>query len=778
MYFKKFRVQVSLVIVILIVYLPTFLDGKVLYWGTTTLQFIPWMKFAIERITAGEFPLWNAWNGFGSPLMANYQSAIFYPLNWILIIFYKLSGITGLAYGFTWLYLLHVMLAAIGMSLFLKQLKMTELSQLLGGFMWVFSGYIISRISFISMVWSFTWISWILYAILKIRENYDRVNWRVTLLLACFVTMQLLSGHAQTSLYTLVLAGIFLIFPILKPIRKMFNSLLAFSIAILIALGLAAIQLIPTLEYLLQSQRSNEIGYEYAANFSFWPWRIITLFFGNFLGNPGLNRFFGGGTFWEDQIYHGVFAVLLIVVLLISLTRLPKKEFSQRNRYLVLLAMIAVLSFLLALGKNFVLFPFLYDHTTALRLFQAPSRFLLFFSLALTIFTAFAFDYWQFRQFNIRKTGLIGAVGLAVLVAGLFSEPFMGKLAAEIRISIIYSAGLILLFCVMTILKSLAVRQNEHWVSISFLIVFMIDLLLINFPYGQFIHSDYFKANQTFNPEVERNQLFYLDQDAEEFLKFNRYFRFDRFQLLDDPENMFPKYVPNTNLLGENIRYVNNFDPFVPRYFDQFMKWLKTLNKAERNTILQFFGVSTILELDTDSETGLQAIDFKPLEIVQWYSCEVEIPSDETLPAILYNISTNPEKRCIFLIGDAFNTNVNHQFTTNLNGITSIFYKDGYWRINYDSSQEGWLEIRQTWYPGWKAQLENGQKLAIERTDFLFQGIKLPPGSHTLEVKYEPISFKLGWVITITTILLIIIFLATNKFSIRIRKRYEKGLYE
>jgi hypothetical protein len=62
---------------------------KVLFWGTTSTQFFPWMEYAIQQILHGNLPLWNPYNGWGAPFLANYQSAIFYPPNWILIILFN-----------------------------------------------------------------------------------------------------------------------------------------------------------------------------------------------------------------------------------------------------------------------------------------------------------------------------------------------------------------------------------------------------------------------------------------------------------------------------------------------------------------------------------------------------------------------------------------------------------------------------------------------------------------------------------------------------------------
>ena len=50
-------------------------------------QQYPWKELAIETEKKVELPLWNPYNFSGTPLAANFQSAVFYPLN---IIFFAL----------------------------------------------------------------------------------------------------------------------------------------------------------------------------------------------------------------------------------------------------------------------------------------------------------------------------------------------------------------------------------------------------------------------------------------------------------------------------------------------------------------------------------------------------------------------------------------------------------------------------------------------------------------------------------------------------------------
>ena len=54
------------------------------------------------------------------------------------------------------------------------------------------------------------------------------------------------------------------------------------------------------------------------------------------------------------------------------------------------------------------------------------------------------------------------------------------------------------------------------------------------------------------------------------------------------------------------------------------------------------------------------------------------------------------------------------------------------------------LFLSESWYPaGWKAFID-GNEAHILRLDYLFRGVIIPPGTHTLTMKFEPTSFYLG----------------------------------
>lgn len=78
--------------------------------------------------------------------------------------------------------------------------------------------------------------------------------------------------------------------------------------------------------------------------------------------------------------------------------------------------------------------------------------------------------------------------------------------------------------------------------------------------------------------------------------------------------------------------------------------------------------------------------------------------------------------------------------------------------VNYFSENPGWVVVRQNWFPGWKAVLDEEEELVIEEVDYLFQGVFAPEGRHTIQFIYDPDSFRAGLILSISSLLLLLIW--------------------
>lgn len=89
--------------------------------------------------------------------------------------------------------------------------------------------------------------------------------------------------------------------------------------------------------------------------------------------------------------------------------------------------------------------------------------------------------------------------------------------------------------------------------------------------------------------------------------------------------------------------------------------------------------------------------------------------------------------------------------------IQNIEDKESLLKYRVDFPKDGFLFMNQTFYPGWKAYVDS-KPIEVLRANFLFQAIKVPKGAHEVILNFQPISFKIGLLLTMMGILIIAIF--------------------
>jgi hypothetical protein len=71
-------------------------------------------------------------------------------------------------------------------------------------------------------------------------------------------------------------------------------------------------------------------------------------------------------------------------------------------------------------------------------------------------------------------------------------------------------------------------------------------------------------------------------------------------------------------------------------------------------------------------------------------------------------------------------------------------------RVVLRSHGSGMLVLSDTWYPGWHAKVD-GHDTKLERVDHMLRGVRVGPGAHTVEMTYRPLSFRIGWIVSLLT---------------------------
>jgi hypothetical protein len=84
--------------------------------------------------------------------------------------------------------------------------------------------------------------------------------------------------------------------------------------------------------------------------------------------------------------------------------------------------------------------------------------------------------------------------------------------------------------------------------------------------------------------------------------------------------------------------------------------------------------------------------------------------------------------------------------------VKRIFRRPGAVKYLVQSQTPGLLFESVNYYPGWKAYLD-GRETPLIRADHAFRAVYVPAGRHVLKMTFEPIDFRLGIWIGLTTLI-------------------------
>lgn len=783
---------------LLIWFSPLILTRKALFWGTPSLQFIPWWSYAFQTVMDGYLPLWNPGLGMGAPLMANYQVGLFYPPTWILAGLYFLGGVPWLAWGLAPLLGLHMLFSAWGMALLLKRLKQGVLAQMVSALVWAMGSYLTARINFPSIIFAAVWLPWILWLLTPASQGQSLLKNKFVYLVAC-MGMLFLSGHAQTAWYVLLISAAWSAFWAVSAgdlknqemigqqavnagwVRRLATNWAWLGGAVLLAAGVASLQLLPTAEYLLQSPRAEAVDFDLAMTYSLWPWKLATLLSPGLFGSPAQGNYWGYANYWEDAIYMGLLPLILAISYLIKRDPLQNREENdyplQSNLSLLSsgalpsgfklwIVIVMALSLIWGLGRFTPVFPWLFQYIPTFDLFQAPSRALIGFVFSIALLAGLGANYWhrpQGKSLYWTRLGVAGSMaislgsGLAWLLLGEVSPTMLQSTALTGILGM--TAGILSLLAPThqnhnSLDKGDLVKKPRVW-QISVLVFVTIDLMLAAWGLNPGIDLDFYRSSETY-PQTSATlnaPRAYMPVSTEEYLKFKRFLTFDRFRGEEPWRQMHTYLLPNLGLF-HNQAMVNNFDPFVPARYQKWMDYLDTLPVEKAQDLLAWMGVDKVLVASQQNSSGYEWLSLEAEQRVHWVACGIFADDgqqawqivtgsemDWESQVVIESLQTPGLSGCEQLRPDSTASWVWME-TTDPNHV----------EIKISTETSGWLVVADTWYPGWQVRIDS-QPDTIYRANYLFRAIKVPSGEHVIEMEYRPSSFEIGLAISLISLI-------------------------
>jgi len=710
-------------------------------------ELYPWKTEVIRQMKDKTMPLWNPYSFSGSPLLANYQSQVFYPLG---LLYFVLPQVVA----FTILIILQPLLGGIFTYLFASSIGMSVGGALIAAIAFNFSSFASVWMEFGTVVHTILWLPLMLYIFEKgIRIKKITIGNQMLFIFALFSSMT--AGHPQDFINAFLFLCLYMVIRIYtlngwERKDKILFILHPLSYIVVLPFLLAAPQLLPTVELFKNSARVPH-DYQFIMNTMLYqPWHITMFLVQDFFGNPTTKSFILSTT------YIGKAASIGIVAFFLSLYSVRLWRKSWHVTFFLVASIVLVLY-----TVNTPLASILYRYPIPILSTGTPTRILFLLCLSLSVLAGFGFD-----ELNTSKKILwkpIFAIGLILFCMWIFIfiQPNLPDISysvtsrASIRKPILMATGLIgisILIAIISLRKKI------------FLYV-MIGLVCIELFYGF----------NKFNPFVPKGFVFPENPLISYFQNLHGIDRIWGYGTARIEANFSTQY---------RLFSTDGTDPLNLFWYNEFIQASRDGNIAKK------FDRTTRSDAQIAPGYGARELPDNPYRLrimdalgVKYIIDRLENPKDDTtfpndrykeiwrqndwtvyenlfsapryfLTASYYTYNTVEEFEQKYFSSDfdpKTTVLLTHQDASDLptltHNLTSVIKLKTYEtnRIQFETTTDTseLLYISDTYDSGWHGYLD-GIQTPVLKANYAFRAILVPPGSHTVIFSYEPQSFFLG----------------------------------
>lgn len=718
-------------------------------------QFYPWHSLVGEFWRSGKLPFWNFYMFSGTPLLATLHSAALYPLN---VLYLFLSNIAS----WTALVILQIWLAGVFMYLFLRRLDLGKEASILGGLVFSFSGYMIAWLEFVTGGQAGLWLPLLLLFEINLLTSM-RAKWLLPIAIVFFMIFS--AGDFQVPLYSILVYlffGLYLIgWENLK--QKKFLMKSVFVIAGLVSGLLVSLpQLLPAFQLFSLSMRGADT-YIKEYFFGLMDWTKITNFiWPDFYGNVTTGNYWARFGFNEYISFTGIVSIIFTAYGLIT------KKIKGEMFFFILL----LVSLLFLFPTPFGFLPFKFE-IPALSTSSA-SRIIFLVDFSLAVLCAYGFSKWKINKDNWLLTInfvfiFISTVVFLILVSVINTRgSFFGSLTPEmitnLKISLRNMAPTtIILFIFTGILIIKKYTPKYYLLALPILIVFLAAIELLRFSW-KFVS---FSPVQFVFPNTET--ITYLQNQQKPFRVAGGI-----------PTNLFMPY---------QLSSAEGYDSLYPLRNAEWLSGIESglINNPTRryglihnfsSPLLNYNNVEYIIdykkgpngEVNKDGwfQGALLTSQYKPVfsenrvTVFQntnvlprvWFTTNYQVNNDAAI--IIKELENlNNQKNKLVMIEQNPEILVENKDLSS--GIFNYQEKDNQIDMNVKTSENSLLFVSQSYYPGWKAYVDN-KEIKVLRSNYTFLSIAVPKGEHLVKFIYEPLYFKETLLVAAGTIIVLALF--------------------
>lgn len=730
---------------------PRDVDRWIFKPGDFAVQHYYTSAYLTERLASGSLPLWQNYAYGGHPFVADIQNNTFYPLRLLNVLLHVGDGMTYR--GLELEVFVHFLLVAGGAYLLARRLTGHRYGGLLAAITFTFSGYLTGypplQLTFLE---SQAWLPPILlfWEIAATRWSQGRLrstgSWAVAAGLLWGVSI--LGGSAQSSLimfYGVLAFALFRLWPLARTSRRNMATLLGLLVAfVAVGCGVAALQLLPTLEMLPLSARAG-ISFEEAGR-GFTPYDLLQLLY------PAV-----GGQF--QALYVGILPLGLAALALLVVRRDPRTP-PGSQRAITFWGWSGLVALLLSFGKHTSFFAVPYLLAPGWKLFREQERNIAWAVLAAALLAGYGMAWLcqHWRQAGAAtpdaesagdkavQKRLLWAYGSAATATGVLALVFfVGYQAGKDPFWGFTSASL--LMAVLLLLAIITLRQRQPALLLA---VVVLDLFTLN---GGRFAGPYLDSAML--PEALRSHpalvILLADQAQSN----------DIFRVVND-DVLPPNYGA---IVGLEDVYGTS-----PLTLEGYRQWRQSLPLARSWLLLNVKYVITpqqALTMPADRLWEGQNADGAPI-----YLYRLAQPGPRAWFAGRAILQPNTEQALAQVAAPEFDPASEVVVSAIPPGFDSADKCEGsiIWRqrqpehlsLEARVDHPCFLVLSELFYPGWRADVD-GAATAILRADGVLRAIPLPAGSHQITFTFRPRSFYGGVLLTFLTLLLVLAWLISAR---------------
>lgn len=737
--------------------------GKLPFFRDLAAYFYPIKQSVAASFHSGELPLWERKMAAGFPLMAGFQSAVFYPPT---LIFYFLPFVTAIQASFVF----HIAVALFGAYALFRSWQYPVHLSLIGAMLFGFGGTIVSLNNLLNHFQSAVWLPW---AVLYAERAIVTRRWRNIAALTAVLSCQLLGGSPEI----FILAASLLVLDILRlchgqPWRHRLRACSILLFAGVAVAGVTMVQLLPTAELIGQSRRDHAIPAAEALNWSMRPASLIGLLLPTLEGDSTIA--FGVRLLLVRSVPFLLSHYLGVISLLGWITWFTRAKAKERATTIGLVA----LSLIFALGSYTPIYPFIYDWIPLFRVMRFPEKFF-YLTYALLIFAALrglmmaTNDPGESRPPWVSAIaillGWLAAYGLcrwdSTLLVKLFQPDFAhGNIAAAntatvaaILFSVEKQLAIAALLAGLFSLNRFGLLRASLFNTLLVLVVF-IDLNVANKPL-QFLHDSSIITETPKlldKPPADPSRLFYYPPGSNLHPSFVSVKGNPSYEKAT--ELALNDLLPNAGMMY-GFEYFQDIDALGRQSYTEFLLFINAMPEERRSKLLSALNIRYVVSFHSlQKVSGLKWVGAFP----DYYSELYEIP--EVVPRVYVAsnalLDLHPRSTMDKMSGDDFDLRRDVILDTP-GGVkpvpgaryeaTIAGYRNNRVSIDAELSAPGILVLTDAYYPGWKVLVDGAEK-TILRANYFFRAVKLAAGHHRVEFIYDPASFKIGLAISLLTI--------------------------